>query len=123
MTQDEINDGLGSPFATTKFACHSATGISEKSIMRIYIQIPVTRTIARGIRAQAQQAVPQQTHTELAALKRLAEQNTPHENIGYHEVQQDDESCVPGGYINYMMKFGSNFALHMSIFINPLHIT
>ncbi|OQE11125.1 hypothetical protein PENVUL_c003G00750 [Penicillium vulpinum] len=74
MTQDEINDGLGSPFATTKFACHSATGISEKSIMRIYIQIPVTRTIARGIRAQAQQAVPQQTHTELAALKRLAEQ-------------------------------------------------
>ncbi|KAJ5384351.1 hypothetical protein N7517_002262 [Penicillium concentricum] len=105
MTQDEVNGGLGPPFAAIKFACHGAADHNKKGIIRIYIQIHITGTIARSPRARAQQAVTQRMHTKLQALKSLAEQKCEvvPDLLGYQEAQQDSEGCVPGGYINYMV--------------------
>lgn len=105
VTQCEVDDGLGPPFAAIKFACYSAADPNKKGIMRIYIQTPINGTSARGPRARAQQAVTQRTYLELKALKSLADQKCKvvPELLGYNEEQQDDEGCVPGGYINHIV--------------------
>ncbi|KAL2818526.1 hypothetical protein BDW59DRAFT_175147 [Aspergillus cavernicola] len=105
MRQDEVDAGIGNPYATIKFACHDAAGPNQKGIMRIYIQIPITGTIARGPRARAPQAIAQRTHKEGQVLQSLTSKGykvVPN-LLGYQESIQDDEGCVPGGYINYIV--------------------
>ncbi|RHZ43400.1 uncharacterized protein CDV56_100298 [Aspergillus thermomutatus] len=105
MSQDEVDDGIGNPYAAIKFACHNAADPNQKGILRIYIQIPITGTIARGPGARAQQAIAQRTHMEGTVLQSLTDKGCKvvPKLLGYQESNQDDEGCVPGGYINYIV--------------------
>lgn len=103
-TQFEVDNYGSRPYAALKFACHNAA--NERGFMRIYIQIPITGTIARGSRARAQQAT-QRTHKELEVRKILAEQgcSVVPRLLAYNVGQQDDDDdgCVPGGYFNHIV--------------------
>lgn len=44
MTQQEVTDGIGVPYAAANFLCHRMEDPSKKAFMRIYLQIPVIGT-------------------------------------------------------------------------------
>jgi hypothetical protein len=105
MIQHEVDAGFGCPYAAIKFACHNAADPDQKGIMRIYIQIPITGTLGRGPRARSEQAMPHQTFDEAQALIILAKKGCKvvPKLLGYQENSQDEEGCVPGGYITYIL--------------------
>lgn len=44
VTQQDVAEGLGLPYAAAKFLCHSDGTPSKKAFMRIYLQIPILGT-------------------------------------------------------------------------------
>jgi hypothetical protein len=71
MTQQDVTDSLGLPFAAAKFLCHRKENPSKKAFMRIYLQIPVIGTQYLSPQVRGKQATGPQQHVELTALKAL----------------------------------------------------
>jgi hypothetical protein len=105
MTQQDVADGLGLPFAAAKFLCHREENPSKKAFMRIYLQIPVIGTQYQSPQIRRKQAAKPQPHVELTTLKALNELrcDVVPELLAYQEGKQGEDSIVPGGYITYVV--------------------
>ncbi|RLL97786.1 hypothetical protein CFD26_106189 [Aspergillus turcosus] len=105
MTQQEVTDGLGLPFAAAKFLCHRKENPSKKAFMRIYLQIPVIGTIYQSPQIRRKEAAQPQPHRELTTLKALKELecDVVPDLLAYQEGEQGEDSIVPGGYITYVV--------------------
>jgi hypothetical protein len=105
MTQQNVADGLGLPFAAAKFLCHRKENPSKKAFMRIYLQIPVIGTQYQSPQIRRKQAAQPQAHVELTTLKALKELrcDVVPDLLAYQEGKQDEDSMVPGGYITYVV--------------------
>lgn len=105
LSQDEVNKGVGIPYAAIKFACHRTTNTDQKGIMRMYLQIPIQGTIARGPSTRAEQAIPSFTHNEERALQDLNRKGCKGvpKLLCSKQTVQSIEECVPGGYLNYLV--------------------
>lgn len=105
MTQQDVTDGLGLPFAAAKFLCHCKEDPSKKAFMRIYLQIPVAGTQYQSAQLRQKQAAKPQPHLELTTLKALKELgcDVVPDLLAYQEGKQDEDSIVPGGYITYVV--------------------
>lgn len=71
MSQQDVTDGLGLPFAAAKFLCHPKKNPSRKAFMWIYLQIPVIDTQYQSSQIWRQQAADPQPHVELTTWKHL----------------------------------------------------
>ncbi|KAJ5151307.1 uncharacterized protein N7482_010559 [Penicillium canariense] len=98
MTQEEVTDGLGIPYAAAKFLCHRKENPSKKAFMRIYLQIPVIGTQYQRHHIQRKQASKPRPHTELTTLKELKkfECDVVPDLLAYQEGKQDEDSVIPG---------------------------
>jgi hypothetical protein len=105
MTQQDVTDGLGLPFAAAKFLCHGKENPSKKAFMRIYLQIPVIGTLCQSPQIRQKQAAEPQSHVELTTLKALKkmECDVVPGLLSYQEGKQGEDSIVPGGYITYVV--------------------
>ncbi|CAI7652726.1 unnamed protein product [Penicillium crustosum] len=105
MTQEDVNDGLGIPFAAAKFLCCPKETPTKKAFMRIYLQIPVAGTQYESRQIRQEQAAKPQPHVELTTLKALKEFecDVVPDLLAYQEGKQSEESIVPGGYITYVV--------------------
>lgn len=105
MTQEDVTDGLGHPFAAAKFLCHRKEDPSKKAFMRIYLQIPVVGTQYQTLQIRRKQAAKPQSHVELTALKELKKLgcDVVPDLLAYQEGEQGEDSIVPGGYITYVV--------------------
>ncbi|RHZ49219.1 uncharacterized protein CDV56_104980 [Aspergillus thermomutatus] len=105
MTQQDVADGLGLPFAAAKFLCHRKENPSKKAFMRIYLQIPVIGTQYQSPQIRRKQAAKPQPHVELTTLKVLKELecDVVPDLLAYQEGKQGEDSIVPGGYITYVV--------------------
>ncbi|CAI7670251.1 unnamed protein product [Penicillium palitans] len=105
MTQQDVTDGLGLPFAAAKFLCYPKGTPSKKAFMRIYLQIPVTGTQHESRQIRREQAAKPQPHVELTILKALKEFecDVVPDLLAYQEGKQSEDSIVPGGYITYVV--------------------
>ncbi|KAJ5808541.1 hypothetical protein N7474_009810 [Penicillium riverlandense] len=96
MTQQDVSDGLGLPYAAAKFICHRKENPSKKAFMRIYLQIPVIDTLYQSPQIRRKQAAKPRQHIELTTLKALKKWDC---DVG----KQGEDSIVPGGYITYVV--------------------
>jgi hypothetical protein len=105
MTQQDVTDGLGLPFAAAKFLCHRKEYPSKKAFMRIYLQIPIIGTQYQSPQIRRKQAAKPQPHVELTTLKALKklECDIVPDLLAYQEGKQGEDSIVPGGYITYVV--------------------
>lgn len=105
MTQQEVTDDLGLPFAAAKFLCQCKENPSKKALMRIYLQIPVIGTQYQSAQIRRKQAAKPQPHVELTTLKMLKkfECDVVPDLLAYQEGKQGEDSIVPGGYITYVI--------------------
>ncbi|KAJ5788680.1 hypothetical protein N7457_003670 [Penicillium paradoxum] len=105
MTQQDVTDGLGLPFAAAKFLCHRKEDPSKKTFMRIYLQIPVIGTRYQSPQIRRKQAAQPQPHVELTTLKALKELgcDVVPDLLAYQEGQQGEDGIVPGGYTTYIV--------------------
>ena len=106
MTQQEVTEGLGLPFAAAKFLCHRKENPSKKAFMRIYFQIPIISTLYQSPQIRRTQAAAKpQPHVESTTLKALNELecDVVPDLLAYQEGMQDEDSIVPGGYITYVV--------------------
>jgi hypothetical protein len=105
MTQQDVTDGLGLPFAAAKFLCHRKEDPTKTAFMRIYLQIPVIGTEHRSPQIRRNQAARPQPHIELTTLKALKTLNCDvvPDLFAYQEGQQGEDSIVPGGYITHVV--------------------
>lgn len=105
MTQQDVTDGLGLPFAAAKFLCHLKGNSSKKAFMRIYLQIPIIGTQYQSPQIRQKQAAEPQPHVELTTLKALkkVECDVVPDLLAYQEGKQGEDSIVPGGYITYVV--------------------
>jgi hypothetical protein len=105
LTQEDVTDGLGLPFAAAKFLCYRKENPNKKAFMRIYLQIPISGTQYQSPQIRRNQATKPLPHTELAALKELkiGRCDVVPELLAYQEGKQGEDSIVPGGYITYVV--------------------
>lgn len=106
MTQQEVTEGLGLPFAAAKFLCHLKEDPSKKAFMRVYLQIPVIGTQYQSPQIRRKQAAKPQPHVELTTLKlfKRLECDVVPDLLACQEVKQgEDSTIVPGGYITYVV--------------------
>ncbi|KAJ5131272.1 uncharacterized protein N7515_007311 [Penicillium bovifimosum] len=75
MTQEEYERQPVPPWAVMKFSCHSLRDPTQQGFLRIYMQIPLDGTFSSAVEVRAQQALSQQTHSELRALACLDREN------------------------------------------------
>lgn len=102
MTQEDVNDGLGLPFAAAKFLCYPKETPTKKAFIRIYLQIPVAGTQYESRQIRQEQAAKPQPHVELTTLKALKEFecDVVPNLLAYQEGKQSEESIVPGEPLN-----------------------
>jgi hypothetical protein len=105
MTQQEVTEGLGLPFAAAKFLCHCKENPSKKAFMRIYLQIPVIGSLYQSPQIRRKEAAEPQAHVELTTLKALKELkcDVVPDLLAYGEGKQGEDCIVPGGYITYVV--------------------
>lgn len=105
MTQQEVIDGLGLPYAAAKFLCHNKDNPSQKAFMRIYLQIPIKGTQYQSSEIRRKQAAGPQSHMELTALRMLQKVkcDVVPSLLGYREGKQAEDGIIPGGYITYVV--------------------
>lgn len=105
MTQQEVTEGLGLPYAAAKFLCHNKDDPSQKAFMRIYLQIPISGTQYRSSEIRRKQAADPQSHVELTSLRALSKLrcDVVPKLLGYREGKQAEDGIVPGGYITYVV--------------------
>lgn len=105
MTQQDVTDGLGLPFAAAKFLCYRKENPSKKAFMRIYLQIPVIGTQYQSPQIRRKQAAKPQPHVELTTLKMLKklECDVVPDLLAYQEGKHGEDSIVPGGFITYVV--------------------
>ena len=105
MTQQEVTEGLGLPFAAARFLCHLKEDPSKKAFMRVYLQIPVIGTQYQSPQNRRKQAAKPQQHIELTTLKvfKKLECNVVPDLLACQEGKQGEDSIVPRGYITYVV--------------------
>ncbi|OJJ45681.1 hypothetical protein ASPZODRAFT_143567 [Penicilliopsis zonata CBS 506.65] len=107
LTQEEINEGLGTAACTAaKFLCYRVGDPAKEPVfMRMYLQIPVIGTEFSNARVRAKQAAPPLSYPELTALKALKKVgcDVVPDLLGYQEGKQDDDGIVPGGFVTYVV--------------------
>lgn len=105
LTQDDVDEGHGSPFTAGKFLCHRKEDPTKIAFMRIYRQIPVIGTEGSKSGVRAQQATPADPYPELETLKALKKLDCDvvPALLGYHQGKQEADDLVPGGHITYVV--------------------
>ncbi|CAG8903603.1 unnamed protein product [Penicillium egyptiacum] len=96
--------GVGSPMTVGKFLCHLEDP-TQIAFMRIYYQIPITRTEDANLATLAQQIQPHEVCGELEAFRLLMSQgcSSVPRFLGYCEKTQGEHDLVPGGYVKYLV--------------------
>lgn len=56
MTQKDIEEGIGPPFAAARFLCRREDDESKQAFVRVYLQIPITGTEYASSTVRASQA-------------------------------------------------------------------
>lgn len=103
---EDVAQGLGPPFTSGSYLCHSAGDKKALAYMRIYKQIPhmgteLDNSSVRG----AQPVLPSPDFMELVALRALTDMNctaTP-KLLGWQHDIQGSNDLVPGGFVTYLV--------------------
>lgn len=105
LDQEDVDEGLGTPFTAGKFLCHLEEDPAKLAFMRIYQQIPVMGTELSKLRVRSQQAASPDPYPELDALRVLKKLNCDAVPalLGYHQGKQEVDDFVPGGHITYVV--------------------
>lgn len=103
LTQNDIDMGVGTPITVSTFLCHLEEDPAQIAFMRIYYQIPATRTEDADLATLVQQIQPPEVYSEREAFKQLMSQgcSVVPRFLSYSERTQGEHDLVPGGYIKY----------------------
>ncbi|KAJ5367957.1 uncharacterized protein N7496_007717 [Penicillium cataractarum] len=105
LTQQDVSEGLGLPYAAAKFLCHRKGNPGKNAFMRIYLQIPILGTQYQSHQVRRDQAAKPQPHMELTTLKALKTSgcDVVPDLLGYQEGQQGEDCIIPCGYITFVV--------------------
>ncbi|OKO94529.1 hypothetical protein PENSUB_11796 [Penicillium subrubescens] len=105
LTQEDADDGCGSPMTVGKFLCHLEEDPTQIAFMRVYYQIPITGTEHAPPATRTQQVQPDEVCGEIEAFKLLMSQGccSVPRLLGYCEKKQGEHDLVPGGYVKYIV--------------------
>ncbi|KAJ5586426.1 hypothetical protein N7450_006213 [Penicillium hetheringtonii] len=101
MTQKEVTDGFGLPFAAAKFLWHPKENPSIEAFMRIYMQIPVAGTEFQNPQIRRRQAAGPQSHVEYRTLILLQKSKCEvvPRLLAHTGTKQNEDGIIPVGYI------------------------
>ena len=111
VSQEDIDEGIYSSYASIKLLCTEASNPSERVFMRIYMQVPLKNTEEEDTQTRALQALRLKPK-ELTAYQTLA--NAPYVSkyvpalLDFEEHRQGSSNSlpanlVPGGYLTIIV--------------------
>lgn len=100
----DMTHGLGPLFADGKLECRCQDD-RKRGLMRIYLQVPHSKTEFRTPARRAEQAVALPGHAEINGMKevhRIGSTAAP-KLLALCQAKQSDTGIVPGGYFDHLV--------------------